>query len=369
MALSPPQQQIEPYASLLEEQHLIKDLPGWDAPLRPQSHGRSAFVDPSLPASPLSTTPQRLLSNTRAFETLFKELCPYDVRVCIDHGVAVRAVRFLPLGCRQARSGHRRRAFRWTTGRVRGRAERREGPGGGAKPDPASRQDEDEPRPAQSRPVIPGCIGGPGVVLPSDAERDIRHPHHRAGEPKGARIQVLTWEQRKLGEVASFGKGVGYSKSDIKESGTGFLHYGRLYTAYGLAIEAVDTFADYREGSLISTGREVVTPSSGETADDIAIAAAVVSPGILLGGGLNVVYPEDVLNPVFLALSISSGSQHAELVGKAQGKSVVHMYNDDLAESHLRLPSLSEQSRIGALFQKLDSLITLHQREGLCGKY
>lgn len=128
MALSPPQQQIEPYASLLEEQHLIKDLPGWDAPLRPQSHGRSAFVDPSLPASPLSTTPWRLLSDTRAFETLFKELCPYDVCVCIDHGVAVRAVRFLLLGCRQARSGHRRRAFRWTTGRVRGRAERREGP-------------------------------------------------------------------------------------------------------------------------------------------------------------------------------------------------------------------------------------------------
>ena len=27
-------------------------------------------------------------------------------------------------------------------------------------------------------------------------------------------------------------------------------------------------------------------------------------------------------------------------------------------------PSLAEQSRIGALFQKLDSLITLHQREG-----
>ena len=26
-------------------------------------------------------------------------------------------------------------------------------------------------------------------------------------------------------------------------------------------------------------------------------------------------------------------------------------------------PSLAEQSRIGALFQKLDSLITLHQRE------
>ena len=163
--------------------------------------------------------------------------------------------------------------------------------------------------------------------------------------------------------MAAFSKGIGYSKSDIKEEGIELLHYGRLYTAYELAIETVDTFADQMEGSLLSKGCEVVTPSSGETADDIAIAAAVVSPGILLGGGLNVVYPARGLNPVFLALSISNGTQHAELVGKAQGKSVVHMYNDDLAESHLRLPALVEQARIGSLFRKLDSLITLHQRE------
>lgn len=173
------------------------------------------------------------------------------------------------------------------------------------------------------------------------------------------------WEQRKLGEVAGFGKGVGYSKSDIKKTGTELVHYGRLYTAYELTIRSVDTFADWVDGSLLSSGGEVVTPSSGETANDIAVASAVLSPGILLGGGLNVIYPATELEPVFLALSISHGCQHAELVGKAQGKSVVHLYNADLAESHLKFPSVAEQAQIGALFQKLDSLITLHQREHL----
>ncbi|MEC4176866.1 hypothetical protein VIN30_10450 [Adlercreutzia sp. R7] len=35
----------------------------------------------------------------------------------------------------------------------------------------------------------------------------------------------------------------------------------------------------------------------------------------------------------------------------------------DLAQEPILVPDLPEQSRIGALFQKLDSLITLHQRE------
>ena len=37
---------------------------------------------------------------------------------------------------------------------------------------------------------------------------------------------------------------------------------------------------------------------------------------------------------------------------------------EELLEASVPLPDDSEQSRIGALFQKLDSLITLHQREG-----
>ncbi|WP_242370113.1 restriction endonuclease subunit S, partial [Adlercreutzia muris] len=171
------------------------------------------------------------------------------------------------------------------------------------------------------------------------------------------------WEQRRLGELATFAKGIGYSKSDIKKTGAPLIHYGRLYTAYELAIESVDTYADERPGSLFSRGGEVIAPSSGETAEDIAVASAVLSPGILLGGGLNVVLPGNQLDSVYLAMSISFGSQHRELAGKAQGKSVVHLYNDDLASSHIQTPSLPEQRKIGALFSKLDSLITLHQRK------
>ena len=171
------------------------------------------------------------------------------------------------------------------------------------------------------------------------------------------------WEQRKLGEVATFSKGAGYSKEDLSDSGEPLFLYGRLYTSYQCAVETVDTYAAPQAGSVISAGREVVTPSSGETAEDIAVASAILSPGIMLGGGLNVVLPSNVIDQVFLALSISNGTQHKELARRAQGKSVVHLYNADLADSPVSFPDIMEQQRIGAFFRKVDHLITLHQRE------
>ena len=97
------------------------------------------------------------------------------------------------------------------------------------------------------------------------------------------------WEQRKLGEIAVFSKGVGYSKNDLCEEGTPIILYGRLYTKYETCIFDVDTFVKEKAGSVYSKGGEVIVPASGETAEDISIASVVVKPGILLGGDLNIV--------------------------------------------------------------------------------
>lgn len=170
------------------------------------------------------------------------------------------------------------------------------------------------------------------------------------------------WEQRKLKEVADFSKGQGYTKSDLKETGTPIILYGRLYTKYQPIIRDVDTYADVIDGAVFSKGGEVILPSSGETAEDIAIAASVEKSGFLLGGGLNIVFPHKELQPAFLAIEISSGEPHNDLAKKAQGKSIVHLYNEDLKEVTISFPTREEQAQISTYFDTLDRLITLHQR-------
>ena len=172
-----------------------------------------------------------------------------------------------------------------------------------------------------------------------------------------------TWEQRKLGEIAVFSKGVGYSKNDLCEEGTPIILYGRLYTKYETCIFDVDTFVKEKAGSVYSKGGEVIVPASGETAEDISIASVVVKPGILLGGDLNIVSPTAEYDSAFLALTISSGATHKYLSSLAQGKSVVHLHNSDIQSVSAKFPTKREQEKIHLIFGKIDTLITLHQRK------
>ncbi len=171
------------------------------------------------------------------------------------------------------------------------------------------------------------------------------------------------WEQRKLSDVADFSKGNGYSKGDLCTVGTPIILYGRLYTKYETVIKEVDTFVMPKEGSVYSKGGEVIVPASGETAEDIARAATVENAGILLGGDLNVVTPNKDINSGFLALSISNGGPQKELAKKAQGKSVVHIHNEEIKGLDIAFPEREEQDKISAYFSDLDHLITLHQRK------
>ena len=193
---------------------------------------------------------------------------------------------------------------------------------------------------------------------------DKMFPQNGASVPE-IRFKGFTdpWEQRKLGEIAVFSKGVGYSKNDLCEEGTPIILYGRLYTKYETCIFDVDTFVKEKAGGVYSKGGEVIVPASGETAEDISIASVVVKPGILLGGDLNIVSPTAEYDSAFLALTISSGATHKYLSSLAQGKSVVHLHNADIQSVSAKFPTKREQEKIHLLFGKIDTLITLHQRK------
>lgn len=173
------------------------------------------------------------------------------------------------------------------------------------------------------------------------------------------------WEVQSLKELASFSKGNGYTKSDLVNSGNEIILYGQLYTNYQTVISMVNTFVlETREKSVISKGGEVIVPASGESAEDISRASVIEKSGVIIGGDLNIIYPdENKVDSIFLALTISNGSQQKELIKRAQGKSVVHLRNNDLEKVVLHYPSMEEQRAIGLYFSNLDNLINSYQEK------
>ena len=167
------------------------------------------------------------------------------------------------------------------------------------------------------------------------------------------------WEEKKLSDIASFSKGKGYTKNDLENDGSPIILYGRMYTKYETVISDIDTFVNLQEGSIISKGGEIIVPASGETAEEISRASVVKNKGIILGGDLNIIsLQKDKYNPEFFALTISSGTSQKRLSKLAQGKSVVHLHNEDLSGLQIKVPSLAEQQKIADFLSNVDSVIT-----------
>ena len=164
------------------------------------------------------------------------------------------------------------------------------------------------------------------------------------------------WETKKLGEIATFSKGKGISKSDIEENGIiECIRYGELYTHYREVINEIKSKTNLNTSTLIlSEKNDVIIPASGETTIDIATASCVLKSGIALGGDLNIIKTKN--NGIFLSYYLNS-KKKMEIANLAQGISVVHLYSSQLASLSLNLPKLNEQNRISSFLALIDERI------------
>lgn len=168
------------------------------------------------------------------------------------------------------------------------------------------------------------------------------------------------WIKAKLGDIATFSKGSGYSKSDLCKEGSPIVLYGRLYTKYQSIIDEIDTFVAPKANSVISTGGEVIIPASGESPEDISLAATIKNAGVIIGGDLNVLkFDCNNNNPDFMSMAITYSPTRSELSNYSQGKTVVHLRNSEIAKGNVCFPRIEEQKAIVNYVLSLDSQISV----------
>lgn len=188
---------------------------------------------------------------------------------------------------------------------------------------------------------------------------------NKSAQPKNQNIPKLRfggfageWKKEKLGNVADFYKGKGISKDDIVVGGQNkCIRYGELYTMYGEIISEVKsrTNALKTEGFL-SKKNDIIIPSSGETALDIASVSCVKEKDILLGGDLNVIRLQDNQIGDFFAYYLTH-FQNKNIAKLAQGNSVVHLYASHLKMLKVALPTFPEQQKIAEFLGGVDEWV------------
>lgn len=164
------------------------------------------------------------------------------------------------------------------------------------------------------------------------------------------------WKFQSLDELGSFHKGSGLSKSHLTPTGQPCILYGELYTKYSSVITKVYSYCNPKSKAFLGRVNDVLIPSSGETAWDIACASALNVSDVILGGDLNVFRPNQQVNGNFISYQINTIKKY-ELSNLAQGASVVHLYSTSLKKLKVLVPVYKEQQKISDYLLKLDMKI------------
>ncbi|WP_461244846.1 restriction endonuclease subunit S [Secundilactobacillus muriivasis] len=160
------------------------------------------------------------------------------------------------------------------------------------------------------------------------------------------------WEQRKLGEVATFLNGRAYKQDELLDSGKyKVLRVGNFYTNdswYYSNMELGDKYY-VDKGDLVYTWSATFGPHiwSGEK--------------VIYHYHIWKVELSKFLDRNFTLQLLEADK--ARLLSSTNGSTMIHVTKGDMESKIVSIPNIDEQKQIGSFFKQLDNTITLYQRK------
>lgn len=176
---------------------------------------------------------------------------------------------------------------------------------------------------------------------------------------------VLTWEQRKLGEMGTLKNGMNFSK-DAMGHGNAFVNLQNIFGKtvvdvqnLGLAEASEKQLSEYSllKGDVLFVRSSVKLEGVGETALVSQNLANTVYSGFIIR-----FRDEYGLNDNFKRYVFGTRKVRDQILSQATNSANKNVSQTVLGNLTFDFPSLAEQKKIGEYFVHLDQLITLHQR-------
>ena len=191
--------------------------------------------------------------------------------------------------------------------------------------------------------------------------RKIQYKHYRDSLLRFDNKKV---EWKPLGEIGKFIRGKRYTKADFVENGIPVIHYGEIYTRYGVfADEAFSQVGSHLAETLrYAEPGDVVITDVGETVEDVGKAVA------WLGDEKVAIHDHcyafrHAMNPKFVSYCMQTSSFIAEKAKYIARTKVNTLLINGFAKIAIPVPfpddtekSLAEQARIVAILDKFDAL-------------
>ncbi len=169
-----------------------------------------------------------------------------------------------------------------------------------------------------------------------------------------------------LGQLGELVRGNGLPKSDFTESGVPAIHYGQIYTFYGLSTETTKSFVSQETAKnlkKVNSGDVVITNTSENFTD---VGKALVYLGkeqAVTGGHATIFKPNNAIIGKYFAYFTQTDAFANEKRKYSKGTKVIDVSASDMAKITIPIPcpenpekSLAIQSEIVRILDKFDTL-------------
>ena len=171
---------------------------------------------------------------------------------------------------------------------------------------------------------------------------------------------TFSWEQRKLTEFVEFFSGLTYTPNDVQENGTLVLRSSNV--SNGEVVDADNIYVNPQvvNSENVKVGDIVVVVRNGSRSligKHAQIKAFM--PNTVIGAFMTGIRSEC---PEFTNALLNT-SRFEEEIAMNMGATINQITGYMFSKMEFKVPCLDEQKKIGEYFEKLDNLITLHQRK------
>lgn len=144
-----------------------------------------------------------------------------------------------------------------------------------------------------------------------------------------------------LGELGELVRGNGLPKTDFTESGVPAIHYGQIYTYYGLSTQTTISFVSpetAKKLKKVDTGDVVITNTS-ENLEDVGKALVYLGkPQAVTGGHATIFKPNSLIIGKYVAYFTQTSAFFCEKRRLAKGTKVIDVSATDLAKIQIPIP-------------------------------
>lgn len=173
----------------------------------------------------------------------------------------------------------------------------------------------------------------------------------------GGGIQGVIW--MKMSEIGTFIRGKRFVRTDIVNDGVPCIHYGDMYTYYGL-------YATKSKGMLrnelapkmrYAQKNDVVIVAAGENKEDIGIGMAWLGDEPAAVHDACFIFKSD-LYPQYVSHYLRTNYYHKQIVKHVSEGKICSISAKGLGNAIIPIPSYEEQVRIATLLNKFDELVS-----------